>query len=378
MTPRSRTTWDALIDGHGHVPEERGDHAEREHRRGRGLAPPVGPEHHERPGHESDQGGRPEVVLDQHPEQLPLGDQHQESRRRPRSRPVPPRARRRRRPPGPRPVMKAARDIAVARHGAAAIDLRADLDGGGLLPARSGDAFAAHDDGSRRGGVLHIGEQLLLHVVGTELAQQVGFSRLPGEHVDRLGRIGLIARQGPREMIGSGLELLRGGRAERRPPRPRGPRSPASDRRPGRMPASPRRPPARRIPRRDDLIRLLGRPRRLAEDLVDLLELAGVVPGRRRRRGRRSAPQRRPRGAGSAAIARCGRPHAPRQAAFAAGSSGSSQSTSLIGAKNLSRSSNSSSPPRSSLATGLDLHQFLLLVALDLIDLGHEAVGQLL
>src|SRR4051794_11468162 len=61
----------------------------------------------------------------------------------------------------------------------------------------------------------------------------------------------------------------------------------------------------------------------------------------------------------------------------AAGSSGSSQSTSRIGAKNLSRSSNSSSPFFSS-GIGLDLHQFLLLVTLDLVDVGHEPVGQLL
>ena len=368
-----------------------GDHAEREHRRRRRLAAEVGAEPssaHRRPARPAVAGWC--VVLHHHPEQLALRDEHARCRRTTAKAAGPAHSATTATPARTRPVRNAAGHVAFADLRPATVDLRADLDRRRLLPAGPADALAAHDDGPRgvAGSWRSESRSCFDLVGGTEIARARVAAALAsaGEHVDRLGRVGVVTADRAGEVLRGGLELLVGGGAHD-----------------------------------DPLVVGVGgsshteRTPCVASPAGSAIGSSATAPRRSSTSPRVSTSGRpaRPRSRRSARAARC-RTTRPRRSGVPSDRVGSAASRLgvLLGRRGGAcsvRTSTCSSAGVTvgrllglvpvdvadrreelvevfeelvavafSSAIGLDLHQFLLLVTLDLVDLGHEPVGQLL
>src|SRR3954464_9045587 len=82
-----------------------------------------------------------------------------------------------------------------------------------VAPGPAG-AFGSDDDGPRSCGSLDVGQELLLDLLGAELAQQITVTCLAGEPVDRLRRVRLVAADRSGEVLGRRLQLVVGRSAD--------------------------------------------------------------------------------------------------------------------------------------------------------------------
>ena len=349
----------AMIDGHGHEPQEGRDDAEREHRGRGGLAAPVGAEHHQAAGHQPDQRWPAGAwCLTITPKSSPCATSTSDAGERRRSAAGPAHSAASATPARRTPVMNAAGTSRSPICGPRRSRSAPDLDRRGLLPAGTADALAADDHGPRASRAP--GGRTAGPASTSSDKRPGGRSSRDGGHRPRFRRTRRPARSGrcrqpiePAKCSAAASRSSSEARA-RRPPRPQRARHLAYRRTPcvasSRLRVGRRRRPGSSTSPRS---RLRGR---LAQDARRSARAhrcrTTVVFGRRLRR-RPPRTSRRHRRRGAPRSPRCSvRTHlhvAPR-GARAADSSGSSQSTSRIGAKNLSRSSKRSSPSRLSLA----------------------------
>ena len=343
-------------------PEERRDHAQREHREDPGLAVVVRAGDHERARHQSDRGRRLLVMLHGDAEQLPLRDQHDESGHDARTRPCrssgcPARRRRARCRSGTRPARRARPRSGRAGRDPLPPPPRSAPASWGRPAPRSPRPPSAARRRPRRGptGCRPRPRRRGCRRTGRRPTSGLGDAhdalvRLVVErivHVDRTG-----------EVLGRGLDVLRRrglvvahGQVVTAEP-PAADASGTSNKPPWSVSASVDSGGGREVVA--DVLVL----DRLPHQLVDGLEHAGVVPGVLvvfvidRRTGSQMRGIRLVGDHDRLALRRTDGDVLLLRACRRAGvDSSDSQSTSRMGAKNLSRSSNRSSPPGLSSAT---------------------------
>ena len=249
-------------------PEERRDHAQREHREDPGFPVVVRAGDHERARHQADRGRRLLVMLHGDAEQLPLCDQHDESGH-DGERPLADHQAAQRDAREHDPGEERGRDVALALVRAAPVEIRTHLDRRRLLPAGATEPFGAHDHRPRHAVVLvEVGQDVVFDLAAVDVGEQV-VARRSRSRRPRSRRPRPVPRRARRP---------RGSNPRSARPRPRCLR-PTGSRRPSTEPSSPPSPSPRRRERRTGRPDRSGRPTRPRRAV-----------GRRRRPRPRSPP----------------------------------------------------------------------------------------